>query len=60
MTEEFKKSYDASSCRPIISGCGGPTDIVSWLLMYILTSLLEFILAHLRNTKQVLDNLDTK
>ena len=61
MTEELLKSNDESkfSCRPIISGCDGPTDRVSWLLMYILTPLLEFIPAHLRNTKQVLDSLNS-
>ena len=60
MTEELIKSNDASkfSCRPIISGCDGPTDRVSWLLMYIFTPLLDFISAHLKNTKQVLDNLN--
>ena len=61
MTEELIKSNDASkfSCRPIISGCDGPTDRVSWLLMYILTPLLDFIPANLKNTKQILDNLNT-
>ena len=61
MTEEFIKSNDASKfgCYPIIFGCDGPTDRVSWLLMYILTPLLDFIPAFLKNTKQVLDNLNT-
>ena len=60
MTKELIKSNDATkfSCRPIISGCDGPTNRVSWLLMYILTPLLDFIPAHLKITKQVLDHLN--
>ena len=45
------------SCRLIISGCNGVADRVSWLLNFILTSLLDVIPTHLKNTKHLLDEL---
>ena len=43
--------------RPIISGCGGPADKVSWLIQVTCNPLLQFVKGHLRNTEQLLRNL---
>ena len=43
--------------RPIISGCGGRADKVSWLIQIICNLLLQFVKAHLQNTEQLLINL---
>ena len=43
--------------KPIISGCGGPADKVSWLIHKICTPLLQYVKAHLKNTGQLINNL---
>ncbi|WKY02527.1 hypothetical protein Q1695_016084 [Nippostrongylus brasiliensis] len=43
--------------RPIISGVGGPTDRVSWLLNLVLKQTLQFLPAHLPNTTAFLEKL---
>jgi hypothetical protein len=43
--------------RPIISGCDGPTDRISWVLAKILTPLLHCVTAHLESTGRLLDRL---
>lgn len=43
--------------RPIISGVGGPTDRISWLLNLVLVQLLRFIPSHLTNTNAFLQKL---
>ena len=43
--------------RLIISGCGGPSDKVSWLIQKICTPLLQFVKAHLKSTGQILQKL---
>ncbi|EYC38219.1 hypothetical protein Y032_0732g1913 [Ancylostoma ceylanicum] len=43
--------------RPIISGVGGPTDRISWLLKFILAPLLKHVPAHLTNTNMFLERL---
>jgi hypothetical protein len=43
--------------RPIISGCGGPADKISWLVQKICTPLLQFVKAHLKNTGQLIQIL---
>ena len=48
---------DDIKVRPIISGCGGPAEKVSWLIQVICNPLLQFVKAHLRNTEQLLRNL---
>ena len=48
---------DDIKVRPIISGCGGPADKVSWLIQIICTPLLQYVKAHLRNTEHLLRNL---
>jgi hypothetical protein len=48
---------DDIKVRPIITGCGGPADNVSWLIQVICNPLLQFVKAHLRNTGQLLRNL---
>jgi hypothetical protein len=48
---------DDIKVRPIITGCGGPADKVSWLIQVICNPLLQFVKAHLRNTEQLLRNL---
>ena len=48
---------DDINVRPVISGCGGPAEKVSWLIQVICNLLLQFVKAHLRNTEQLLRNL---
>ena len=48
---------DNIKVRPIISGCGGPADKVTWLIQMICNPLLQFVKAHLRNTEHLLRNL---
>jgi hypothetical protein len=45
--------------RPIVSGKGGPTERISWLLATLLTPLLQHAPAHLTNTKQLLDKINS-
>ena len=47
---------DVIKVRPIISGCGGPADKISWLIQVICNPLLKFVKAHLPNTEQLLRN----
>ena len=37
--------------RPIVSACSDPLDKITWLLERIATQLLDFVPAHLKNTK---------
>ena len=46
--------------RPIVSACGDPLDKLSWFLERIITQLLPFIPAHLKNTEQYLSTLKEK
>ena len=56
--DNFPISYpDKIKVRPIISGCGGPADKVSWLIQKICTPLLRFVRAHLKSTGQLLQKL---
>ena len=48
---------DNIKVRPIISGCGGPADKVSWLIQTLCNPLLQFAKSHLRNTEQLLKKL---
>ncbi|KAK6729918.1 hypothetical protein RB195_006770 [Necator americanus] len=43
--------------RPIISNIGGPTDRISWFLNTILSQLLQYVPAHLSNTKRFIEHL---
>ncbi|XP_028416688.1 uncharacterized protein LOC114540877 [Dendronephthya gigantea] len=43
--------------RPIISGCAGPADKISWLIQVICNPLLQFVKAHLRSTEHLLNKL---
>ncbi|KAK6757213.1 hypothetical protein RB195_015191 [Necator americanus] len=43
--------------RPIISNIGGPTDRISWFLNTILSQLLQYVPAHLSNTKMFIEHL---
>ena len=43
--------------RPIVSACGDPIDKLSWFLERIITQLLIFVPAHLKNTYDFLDRL---
>ena len=55
-----KDHKDSVPLRPIVSACGGPTEKTSWLLEKILTQLLPFIPAHLRNTEDYLNRLNSQ
>ena len=46
--------------RPIVSACGDPVDKLTWLLERIVTQLLPYVPAHLKNTSQFLDTLAAK
>ena len=46
--------------RPIVSACGDPIDKLSWFLERIITQLLIFVPAHLKNTYDFLDRLKKK
>ena len=46
--------------RPIVSGCGDPLDKLSWVLERIITQLLVFVPAHLKNTYDYLNKLNNK
>ncbi|EYC18882.1 hypothetical protein Y032_0026g1425 [Ancylostoma ceylanicum] len=48
---------DEIRTRPIISSCDGPADKLSWFLTKILSPLLVYVDAHLRNTKQFRESL---
>ncbi len=63
-THKFQNNIPSSKpddikVRPIISGCGGPADKVSWLIhvQMICNPLLQFVKAHLRSTQHLLNNL---
>ncbi|EYC13387.1 hypothetical protein Y032_0044g961 [Ancylostoma ceylanicum] len=43
--------------RPIISSCGGPSDRLSWLLVKVLSPLLQFVGAHIVNVESFLASL---
>ncbi|EYC06993.1 hypothetical protein Y032_0072g639 [Ancylostoma ceylanicum] len=43
--------------RPIISSCGGPSDRLSWLLVKVLSPLLQFVGAHIVNVDDFLASL---
>lgn len=43
--------------RPIISSCGGPADRLSWLLVKLLSPLLQFVGAHIVNAESFLASL---
>ena len=43
--------------RPIVSSCGGPTDAVSWFLQHMLSPLLSYVPAHLKNADHFLRSL---
>ena len=47
----------AFKIRPIVSGCGGPADKVSWVVSKILSPLLNFIPAHLSNVNKLINKL---
>lgn len=53
--------YDNSAIktRPIVSSCGGPTDRISWFLHHLLSPLLSYVPAHLRNVQQFLEQLSS-
>uniref|UniRef100_A0A914CQZ8 Reverse transcriptase domain-containing protein n=1 Tax=Acrobeloides nanus TaxID=290746 RepID=A0A914CQZ8_9BILA len=59
LAPEDLKSNDPAiyKVRPIISSCGGPADKVSWFLSVLLSPLLKFVPAHLRNTAHFLEKL---
>ncbi|EYB85791.1 hypothetical protein Y032_0290g1522 [Ancylostoma ceylanicum] len=48
---------DDIKTRPIISSCGGPTDRLSWLLVKLLSPLLQFVGAHIVNVDAFLASL---
>ncbi|EYC22110.1 hypothetical protein Y032_0018g3720 [Ancylostoma ceylanicum] len=65
-THKLKSSNDLNSndpstfkVRPIISCEGGPTDRIGWFLNTILVQLLNYIPAHLTNTRMFLDRLQS-
>ena len=43
--------------RPIVSACDDPVDKLTWLLEKVITQLLPYVPAHLKNTSQFLDKL---
>jgi hypothetical protein len=45
--------------KPIVSGKSGLTERISWLLATLLTPLLQHAPAHLTNTKQLLDKINS-
>ena len=46
--------------RPIVSACGDPLDKLTWILERVITQLLPFIPAHLKNTTEFLDKVRRK
>ncbi|EYC06051.1 hypothetical protein Y032_0078g1166 [Ancylostoma ceylanicum] len=48
---------DSIKTRPIISSCGGPSDRLSWLLVKVLSPLLQFVGAHIVNVESFLASL---
>ena len=44
--------------RPIVSACGDPLDKLTWFLERIITQLLTFVPAHLKNTYDFLNRLN--
>ena len=46
--------------RPIVSACGDPLDKLSWVLERIITQLLPYVPAHLKNTTQYLETVNTR
>ena len=61
ITQDKLSSSDPSTIkvRPIISACGGPADKISWLLVQILSPLLSCVPAHLFNTYQFIERLNS-
>ncbi|XP_028394455.1 uncharacterized protein LOC114518647 [Dendronephthya gigantea] len=54
---EPSSNPDNIKVRPIISGCAGPADKISWLIQVICNPLLQFVKAHLRSTEHLLNKL---
>ena len=52
-----KDHKDGVPLRPIVSACDDPLDKLNWLLERVVTQLLPFVPAHLKNTSQFLDKL---
>ena len=46
--------------RPIVSACGDPLDKLTWLLERIITQLLSYIPAHLTNTYDYLEKINSQ
>ena len=46
--------------RPIVSACGDPLDKLTWFLERIVSQLLTFFPAHLKNTYEFIDRLNKK
>ena len=46
--------------RPIVSACGDPLDKLTWLLERIISQLLKFVPAHLKNTYDFLERLKSE
>ena len=46
--------------RPIVSACDDPVDKLTWVLERVITQLLPFVPAHLKNTTQFLDKVKEK
>ena len=46
--------------RPIVSACDDPVDKLTWLLERVVTQLLPFVPAHLKNTSQFLGQLSAQ
>ena len=46
--------------RPIVSACGDPLDKLTWLLERVVTQLLPYVPAHLKNTSQFLEKLSDR
>lgn len=43
--------------RPIMSSCGGPSDTLSWLLVQLFSTLLQFVGAHVVDVEAFLASL---
>ncbi|EYC16654.1 hypothetical protein Y032_0033g2766 [Ancylostoma ceylanicum] len=56
-TDLIRMPFDEIKTRPIISSCGGPSDRLSWLLVELLSPLLQFVEAHIINVDAFLASL---
>ncbi|EYC09600.1 hypothetical protein Y032_0059g2956 [Ancylostoma ceylanicum] len=56
-TAPSQLSANEIKARPIVASCGGPSDRLSWLLVQLLSPLLQFVRAHIVNVDAFLSSL---